>query len=394
LQEEAISRTTDVGHGLLVAGGAIIPFKDEWPKGKLYDLWNTKPEEIAEQKRKLLQAKPAWTGGGASSNVDGYQDPFEQEGPATGRSTESASGAEDTATPYPSEDIHANPPAARPGQDTIGSWAPAGSGEPDRDAAGASAPKAEIARIERVAAHIRANGAWNGKSAELIGIMGEDVNPSVFTKLLIKHAQHLEELGVSFRQTKRRTIQLVPVDVPEAEDNAAEQSGTSREASAQCATGGQAAPDYSGYQDPFVQEAPAPGRASGSAPSAQEPAHRVQKEGLLDEMGFERLAAQMLDVGGPDPHDTQTAVGASPDQEREETARGGMNATRNEPAAGIPDPRAIESEVRRPVERPAALERRKSKAARGNRPAFVECRGCGAVIAGDSAFCPKCGAKQ
>lgn len=50
-QQGYIDRTTDPGAGLLVAGGATIPFKDDWPHGQLYDLWNTKPDEIAERKR-------------------------------------------------------------------------------------------------------------------------------------------------------------------------------------------------------------------------------------------------------------------------------------------------------------------------------------------------------
>lgn len=36
---------------MLVAGGARIPIKDDFPKGALYDLFNTKPEEIAQIKR-------------------------------------------------------------------------------------------------------------------------------------------------------------------------------------------------------------------------------------------------------------------------------------------------------------------------------------------------------
>ena len=39
------------GEGLLVAGGARVPIRDDFPKGSLYDLWNTKPEEIAQLKR-------------------------------------------------------------------------------------------------------------------------------------------------------------------------------------------------------------------------------------------------------------------------------------------------------------------------------------------------------
>ena len=37
------------GEGLLVAGGLRIPIRDDFPRGHLYDLWNTKPAEVAER---------------------------------------------------------------------------------------------------------------------------------------------------------------------------------------------------------------------------------------------------------------------------------------------------------------------------------------------------------
>ena len=46
-----IDESIKAGEGLLIAGGARIPIKDDFPKGKLYDLFNTKPEEIAAVKR-------------------------------------------------------------------------------------------------------------------------------------------------------------------------------------------------------------------------------------------------------------------------------------------------------------------------------------------------------
>lgn len=46
-----IDESIRAGEGLLVAGGARVPLKDDFPKGKLYDLFNTKPEEIAAKKR-------------------------------------------------------------------------------------------------------------------------------------------------------------------------------------------------------------------------------------------------------------------------------------------------------------------------------------------------------
>lgn len=57
-QESAyIDESIKAGEGLLIAGGARVPIKDDFPKGRLYDLFNTKPEEIAELKRAAAFAK-------------------------------------------------------------------------------------------------------------------------------------------------------------------------------------------------------------------------------------------------------------------------------------------------------------------------------------------------
>ena len=50
-EREYIDESIKAGEGLLVAGGARVPIRDDFPKGMLYDLWNTKPEEIAQLKR-------------------------------------------------------------------------------------------------------------------------------------------------------------------------------------------------------------------------------------------------------------------------------------------------------------------------------------------------------
>ena len=47
-----IDDTIKAGEGLLVAGGVRVPIRDDFPKGELYDLFNTKATEIAELKRK------------------------------------------------------------------------------------------------------------------------------------------------------------------------------------------------------------------------------------------------------------------------------------------------------------------------------------------------------
>lgn len=50
-EKEYIDESIKAGEGLLVAGGARVPIRDDFPKGLLYDLFNTKPEEIAQLKR-------------------------------------------------------------------------------------------------------------------------------------------------------------------------------------------------------------------------------------------------------------------------------------------------------------------------------------------------------
>ena len=51
IDELSVTVSIKAGEGLLVAGGARVPIRDDFPKGALYDLFNTKPEEIAQLKR-------------------------------------------------------------------------------------------------------------------------------------------------------------------------------------------------------------------------------------------------------------------------------------------------------------------------------------------------------
>lgn len=50
-EESYIDESIKAGEGLLIAGGARVPIKDDFPKGGLYDLFNTKPEEVAALKK-------------------------------------------------------------------------------------------------------------------------------------------------------------------------------------------------------------------------------------------------------------------------------------------------------------------------------------------------------
>lgn len=59
IQEESINRTINPGEGLLIAGNATVAFCDDWPKGILYDLWNTKPDEVGAKKAAAWATKRA-----------------------------------------------------------------------------------------------------------------------------------------------------------------------------------------------------------------------------------------------------------------------------------------------------------------------------------------------
>jgi type IV secretory pathway VirB4 component len=50
-EEGYIDESSKPGEGLLIAGAARVPIKDDFPRGELYDLFNTKPDEVAERKR-------------------------------------------------------------------------------------------------------------------------------------------------------------------------------------------------------------------------------------------------------------------------------------------------------------------------------------------------------
>ena len=69
-----IDDSIKAGEGLLVAGGVRVPIMDDFPKGALYDLFNTKPDEIAELKRKaVFEANRRASSG--SREPDGEEDP-------------------------------------------------------------------------------------------------------------------------------------------------------------------------------------------------------------------------------------------------------------------------------------------------------------------------------
>ena len=69
-----IDDSIKAGEGLLVAGGVRVPIMDDFPRGALYDLFNTKPDEIAELKRKaVFEANRRASSG--SRETDGEEGP-------------------------------------------------------------------------------------------------------------------------------------------------------------------------------------------------------------------------------------------------------------------------------------------------------------------------------
>ena len=65
-----IDDSIKAGEGLLIAGGVRVPIMDDFPKGALYDLFNTKPDEIAELKRKAaFEANKRSRGGEGGSGL-------------------------------------------------------------------------------------------------------------------------------------------------------------------------------------------------------------------------------------------------------------------------------------------------------------------------------------
>ena len=61
------------GHGLLLAGSAVIPFKNEFPKGVIYELITTKPEDVAARNRARFEEnrrKKAEAAGGEEDGVE------------------------------------------------------------------------------------------------------------------------------------------------------------------------------------------------------------------------------------------------------------------------------------------------------------------------------------
>ncbi|HJH74555.1 MAG: conjugal transfer protein TraC [Eggerthella sp.] len=52
-----IDDSIKAGEGLLIAGGARVPIVDDFPRGMLYDLFNTKPDEVAELRKRGRHAR-------------------------------------------------------------------------------------------------------------------------------------------------------------------------------------------------------------------------------------------------------------------------------------------------------------------------------------------------
>ena len=68
-EEGFIDDSIKAGEGMLVAGGVRVPIRDDFPKGIIYDILNTKAAEIAELKRKEAFERNSKASSSAPSNA-------------------------------------------------------------------------------------------------------------------------------------------------------------------------------------------------------------------------------------------------------------------------------------------------------------------------------------
>lgn len=69
-QQQSYFTFVKEGHGLLLAGSSVIPFKNEFPKGAIYDLITTKPEDVAERNRRQFEERRQKKGQSAANGGD------------------------------------------------------------------------------------------------------------------------------------------------------------------------------------------------------------------------------------------------------------------------------------------------------------------------------------
>ena len=181
-----IDESVKAGEGLLIAGGARIPIKDDFPKGPLYDLFNTKPEEIAALKRaaKFAEARqerpdpdgaqPATVNTPTKSTFD--SDIFAEDQERFDRREAELAEVEELLIGYPAD------------------------GTPER--------------VVEVANLVKGGGIpWVGTTTELASAIGHpESEAAALGKELSKSERYLEDLGISVTKRHTRNGNVIVLD--------------------------------------------------------------------------------------------------------------------------------------------------------------------------------------
>ena len=204
-QQSDIERSIGDGEGLLIAGNATVGFTDNFPKGDLYNLWNTKPDELADAKREAWERK---LGRRAARKASAQAVAESETMPAEGlRATcEDAAGADNGEGSAKAEEKGAAPVASE------GRPTPAAGGGLDAKEARERAKKLAVPdAVRALITHALTCGTCSGTASELAAMCGAKASGMALARLLNVHEQAISEAGLSLsvdRSSKPHTITL------------------------------------------------------------------------------------------------------------------------------------------------------------------------------------------
>ena len=207
-QQSDIERSIGDGEGLLIAGNATVGFTDNFPKGILYDLWNTKPDELADKKReewerKLGKKRMRDDAEKASLAASGAKDA----GPKAHASATPAPAAEPkpapagtpaalrAEAPAASVAVEAKPPAeqAPAKEETERKAAQLAPAEARTRSRALKTPEA----VQKLAAYAMAQGEVSGTASELAEAAGAKATGTAVARLLNVHAEAIAAAGLA-----------------------------------------------------------------------------------------------------------------------------------------------------------------------------------------------------
>ncbi|MBL6463943.1 MAG: conjugal transfer protein TraC [Senegalimassilia sp.] len=204
-QQSDIERSIGDGEGLLIAGNATVGFTDNFPKGDLYNLWNTKPDELADAKREAWErklgrraARKAAAQAAAENETtpaDGLRAPC---GDAAG-----ASVADNGGGPAKAEEKGAAPVASEE--------RPTPAGLDAKEARERAKKLAVPDAVRALITHALTCGTCSGTASELAAMCGAKASGMALARLLNVHEQAISEAGLSVsvdRSSKPHTITL------------------------------------------------------------------------------------------------------------------------------------------------------------------------------------------